>query len=816
MPKLKVENLTLNPKLQEPNIIAVDITDELQRSYLEYSLSVILSRALPDVRDGLKPVQRRIIYAMYEMGLTPEKPFKKCATVIGEVLGRYHPHGDSAVYDALVRLAQDFSMRYPLIIGQGNFGSIDGDSPAAYRYTEAKLSETAMTMLEDIDEDTVDFKPNFDGSREEPTVLPAKFPNLLVNGSIGIAVGMSTSIPPHNLREVAEAIIAYIKNPRISDNQLMKIIPGPDFPTGGMIVNRKQVIKAYKTGKAIITLECRYKVVEDKRKRYIVITEIPYNVNKVKLLESIAAKVRDRVIPEIVDIIDSSDMHGIQISLELKPDANVERVINLLRKHTDFRTSMLVQLIAVNGVKPKLYTLKELIAEYVQHRQQVIERRTRYRLNKASARIHLLEGLLIILDNLDRAIRLIRTSANSREAKEKLVKDLGLSEEQADYVLKLQLMQLTRKQRGQVEDELRDLRAKVEEYKRILADPKIRDEIIVSELQELVERFGDARRTGFYERDPFKEVKRTKRELDEEFLLLINRDGYYNLKIGAGSSKLASELRAQFQGPVEEVVGRALDNLALFLDTGYYMWFKLRKLSQTEKPLYIGKELNIQPNERVVKLFLYPRLASGQRKFEGTSFIVVTRSGRVKRLALENVIDNLGSSRRARYTKLDNEDRVLKLLVTDKQTPKLLLLSSSSHISLIDDIPAYGKSAKPVIGIRLRDNSWLTHAWILPDDCEKFFLFLLSEDWKLVSVPVSSIPLQRRGSRGVKLPLSFKSAWLGRDNMVLRAELMDRTTLTLPWERLVEERTQVNSYTAYVLRHLLPIDKVLRIELVQG
>src|SRR5512143_1121146 len=473
------------------------IEDELKESFLDYSMSVIVQRALPDVRDGLKPVHRRILYAMNELGLLPGRPYKKSATVVGDVLGKYHPHGDIAVYDSLVRMVQDFSLRYPLIDGQGNFGSVDGDPAAAYRYTEARLTRIAMAMLEDIDKNTVDFQPNFDDRLKEPTVLPAKIPNLLVNGSSGIAVGMATNIPPHNLREVAKAVELLIDNPEATITDLRKVVKGPDFPTGAYIYGREGIKEAYETGRGRVVMRARAQIEEKEAsgRSQIVITEIPYQVNKENLVKSIAELAVEKKVEGISGVNDESDKDGMRIVVELKRDANPNVVLNQLYKHTAMQSTFGVIMLALVKGAPKIMNLKELLEHYIQHRHDIVVRRTKFDLEAAEAREHILEGLKIAVDNIDESVELIKKSKDVPEADARLRKRFGLSEKQSDAILNMRLAKLTGLEIEKLEAELKEVRATIKELKGILGSKPKRMAILKAELDEGAKKYGDERRT---------------------------------------------------------------------------------------------------------------------------------------------------------------------------------------------------------------------------------------------------------------------------------------------------------------------------------
>ena len=488
--------MSFDEAYNEQKIINVEINREVRKSFLDYSMSVITSRALPDVRDGLKPVHRRILYTMYENGLYPDKPYRKCADTVGSVLGRYHPHGDASVYDAMVRLAQDFSMRYTLVDGHGNFGSVDGDPPAAYRYTESKLKKLSLEMLTDIDKDTVDFIPNYDDRLKEPTVLPSRYPNLLVNGSVGIAVGMATNIPPHNLREVVAAMNCLIDNPDATLEELMTHLPGPDFPTRGIIMGRAGIRAAYGTGRGKIIVRARAEIVETKGDRHkIVVTEIPYGVNKAKLIESMADLVKDKRIEGISDIHDYSSRSGMHIDITLKRDANPQVVLNQLYTYTQLQSTFGVIMLALVNGEPKILTLKQILQQYIDYQCEIVTRRTRYDLKKAQERAHILEGLLTALDFIDEVIAILRASKSIPEGREALMNRFGLDEIQAQAIVQMRLGQLTGLERIKVEDEMAQLKAKIADFIDILSNESRILTIVREETGAIAEKFGDDRRT---------------------------------------------------------------------------------------------------------------------------------------------------------------------------------------------------------------------------------------------------------------------------------------------------------------------------------
>lgn len=506
-------------------ILPAELSKEMRTSFLEYSMSVIVSRALPDVRDGLKPVHRRILYAMNESGITPKRPHAKSARTVGDVIGKYHPHGDIAVYYTMVRLAQPFSMRVTLVDGHGNFGSIDGDSAAAMRYTEARLDKPAMELLRDLDKETVDFQPNYDESLQEPVVLPARFPNLLVNGSSGIAVGMATNIPPHNLSEAIDATCVMLDNPDCTVDDLLKVMPGPDFPTGGIIMGRKGIREAYETGRGSLTIRSTCRIEEGKNgKKSIVVSEIPYQVNRTKLLEKIADLIRDKKLPEISNVHDGADRHGIDIIIDLKQNAIPQVVLNKLYKHTQLQVGFGCNMVAlVNGV-PRTLSLKEMLHYYILHQEEVVERRTRYDLAKAEARAHILEGFVIALDNIDEVIRIIRASKTDAEAKASLMESFSLSEKQSEAILEMKLRRLTGLEREKIEQELAELREKIEYFKRVLSDKELLKQIIKDELLEIKEKYNSKRLTKIT--DEVKELDVEDLIAEEEVAVTVTKAGY--------------------------------------------------------------------------------------------------------------------------------------------------------------------------------------------------------------------------------------------------------------------------------------------------
>ncbi|MFA7662834.1 MAG: DNA topoisomerase (ATP-hydrolyzing), partial [Patescibacteria group bacterium] len=580
--KEKAKKQIEEPKNIVERINDQSITEEMSTCYLDYAMSVIVSRALPDIRDGLKPVHRRILYAMWTLGLKPSAKFRKSATVVGEVLGKYHPHGDSAVYESMVRLAQDFSMRYPLVWGQGNFGSIDGDSAAAMRYTEAKLSRVTETMLLDLDKETVDFISNYDNSQKEPVVLPAKLPNLLVNGGMGIAVGMATNIPPHNLTEVCQATMHLIDNPDASVDDLLEFIKGPDFPTGGIIFDKKQIRQAYITGKGGIVTRAKTDIIEDEKGAFrIIISEIPFQVNKSTLLEKMADLVKDKKIEGIRDIRDESDKDGLRIVIELKKDSYPKKVLNRLFKLTQLQDTFYLNLLAlVDGIQPRILNLKLIIEEYLKHRQNVVRRRIEFDLKRAEARAHILEGLKKALDNINEVIAIIRKSKDKAEAKFELMKKFKFTDIQTDAILEMRLHQLANLERQKIEDELKEKLTFIKECKIILADPKKILGIIKEETKELIEKYGDDRRTQVMSRG-IDEFKQEDLIPNEPCIIMATQDGYIKrmptttFKIQGRGGKGVIGLTTKEEDMVEKLISTTTHSDLLFFTT-YGKVFQLK------------------------------------------------------------------------------------------------------------------------------------------------------------------------------------------------------------------------------------------------
>ena len=649
----------------DKNLVPINIEDEMRRSYLDYAMSVIIGRALPDIRDGLKPVHRRILYGMHEMGLAPNRPTTKCAKITGQVMGKYHPHGDSAIYDSLVRMAQPFAMRYPLVHGQGNFGSVDGDPPAAMRYTEARLSRIATALLEDIDKETVDFRPNYDDSEQEPEVLPTRIPNLLVNGSSGIAVGMATNFPPHNLTEVIDAAVYLVGNPRATLPDLMKFVQGPDFPTGGFILGRQGILDAYTRGRGQLKLRASAKIERvGKDKEQIIVDAIPYQVNKSKLLEQIAAAVNEKKIEGVSDVQDHSDRDGMRITIELKRGEQAEVVLNNLYKHTQLQIGFgIIMLSIVNG-QPRELGLVDLLKHFIDHRVEVVRRRTEYELRKAREREHILLGFQKALDNLDEVIRLIRASTQPREARESLVARFEFSERQAQAIIELQLQRLTGMERQKILDELAEIQRRIASYLEILGSDKVLRDLIVKELREVQKEFGDERRTQIVE--DAGEITLEDLVAVEDVAITVTRGGYlkrtsvdtYRRQTRGGKGRIGMGTRTE--DFVEHlIVASTHAYLLIFTTRGRVYWLKSYEIpdaSTTGKGKHISNLISLQPDE-TPKAFL-----SVKDFVKDQNVVMVTKHGVIKKSELTE-FDN-PMSRGIIAVSLDEGDELIAARIT--------------------------------------------------------------------------------------------------------------------------------------------------------
>lgn len=737
---------------QNEKIVPRDIEQEVKDSYLNYAMSVIVGRALPDVKDGLKPVHRRILYAMYEDGLLHNRPFRKSATVVGNVIGRYHPHGDLAVYDALVRLAQDWNMRYMLIDSQGNFGSIDGDPAAAYRYTEARLSTIAEEMLADIDKDTVKFMPNFDNSCSEPWVMPGRFPNLLVNGSSGIAVGMATNMPAHNLGEVLEATNYLIDNPTAEIKQLMRHIRGPDFPTGGLICGRQGIKDAYETGKGKLTLRAVASIEHQKQgKNSIVITEVPYQVNKANLIGSIVSLVEDKKIEGISDIRDESDKEGIRVVVELKRDAEPQIILNQLFKHTQLEVTFgIINLALVDG-RPRILNLKQLLALFIDHRRDIIRRRTQFELAKAERRAHILEGLKIALKHIDKIIKTIKTSKNTPEAKHRLIKEFGLSDVQAQAILEMQLQRLTALERGKIEAEYLELIKNIEVYKSILASEKKIDEIIKQECRELQKKYADERRTQIVAE--VEEIELEDLIVEEDMVITISHLGYikrlsvssYRKQRRGGRGVAAMEIREEdFVKHLFVVSSR--DCLLIFTNKGKTYWLKVYEIpeaSRTAKGKAVVNLLALSQDERLSSVVAVKEFS------EDKYLLMCTRYGLVKKTRLSS----FSNPRKGGIIAigLDEDDYLVEAGLTDG-SQRILLATRKGKSVLFKEtqIREMGRAARGVRGVKLEKKDEIVGMEVVPAEADKMKLALLTvtSGGFAKRTTFSEYRLQSRGGKG--------------------------------------------------------------------
>ena len=697
----------------QQHIVESPLVPEMEKSYIEYAMSVIVGRALPDVRDGLKPVHRRILYAMYEDNLTSDRPFKKSATCVGDVLGRYHPHGDASVYDALVRLAQDFSMRYMLVDGHGNFGSVDGDPAAAYRYTEARLSKISNEMLRDIEKDTVDWDPNFDESRREPRVLPARFPNLLVNGSSGIAVGMATNIPPHNLREVIGACICVLDNPDATLADLMEHIKGPDFPTKGIIMGRSGIRAAYATGRGRLVVRARHEFEEfGKDRTRIVITELPYQVNKRMLIKNIAEQVEDKRLDGISDIRDESDRNGMRMVIELKRDANPQVVLNRLFAQSQLQTTFAINMLALvdNQRQPKILSLRHIIDEYLTFQEEIIIRRTKFDLNKALERAHLLEGLLIAQDNIDEVIKIIRESYD--DARENLMARFGLDQVQAQAILDMRLKALQGLDREKLQKEYDDLEEKIAYFRRVLSDDALVRQILKEELSALAEKFGDERKT---------EIQDVEDEIDIEDLIEEEQCVFTLTKAGYIKRTPVSEYAAQSKGGMgkkgmstreeDEVVSvftaSTHDYILFFTDTGKVYrkkGYQIPESGKTAKGINMVNVIQVETGEKV-QAMLHFRETEDKPLY----LFMTTRNGTVKRLPVEQLKNIRQSGIRA--LTLDEDDQLISVKETDGEQDILIATHDGQAVRFHEsDVRPMGRTAVGVRGIRLREGDYVVGA----------------------------------------------------------------------------------------------------------
>ncbi|MDE0291152.1 MAG: DNA gyrase subunit A [Candidatus Dadabacteria bacterium] len=729
----------------------VNIEDEMKESYLSYSMSVIVGRALPDVRDGLKPVHRRILYGMNEVGNVWNRPYKKSARVVGDVMGKYHPHGDSAIYDSLVRMAQDFSMRIPLVDGQGNFGSVDGDSPAAMRYTEVRLSRISSEMLEDLDKETVEFYPNYDGGELEPSVLPTKVPNLLLNGSSGIAVGMSTNIPPHNLGELLDAVVAQIRDPQITVDRLLEIMPGPDFPTGGFVSGRDDIRTAYATGRGIVRMRARVRIEKQKKgdREVIIVTELPYQVNKARLAQKIAELVREEKIKGISDIRDESDREGIRLVIDVKSGEHAQVVLNQLYKHTQMYTSFGIIMLALVRNQPKVLSLKELLAHFVEHRKEVITRRTQYELRKAEERLHILEGFKIALDNLDEIVELIKGSESPAAAKAGLVRTFALSERQAQAILEMRLQRLTALERDKILEERRELIATVAKLKEILESEKLILDLAVEELTELREKFGDARRTEIVE--DVGEISIEDLITDEEMVVTTTYGGYiksiplsvYRNQRRGGRGRTGMSTRdTDF---VNDLFTASRHNSILFFSSlGRCYWLKVYQIpeaSPTARGRAMVNLLNLDKGEKVAAVLPVKDFA------EDVSIVMATRNGIVKKTKLRAYSNPRVGGIKA-LNILEGDELVGAALASEDD--EVLLTSRNGQAIRFKgtDVRNMGRVSTGVKGIRLREGDEVVSLEVIRNQNAQ--ILTITEMGYGKCTLISEYRLTKRGGVGVK------------------------------------------------------------------
>ena len=735
---------------RDGKIIERDIEDEMKTAYIDYAMSVIVSRALPDVRDGLKPVHRRILYTMYEDGLTSDKPYRKSATTVGDVLGRYHPHGDSSVYDAMVRMAQTFSLRYPLIDGHGNFGSIDGDGAAAYRYTEARMSKIAEIMLTDIEKNTVDFMPNFDDRLQEPTVLPAKIPALLVNGSSGIAVGMATNIPPHNLTEVINGIIKIIDDDNVTDEQLMQIIKGPDFPTGGMILGREAIKQAYTTGKGKITVRAEAEIEEmSNGKQKIIVTSLPYQVNKAKLIENIANLVKEKRIEGISELRDESDReNAVRIHIGLKKDANARVVLNQLYKNTQMQDTFGVIMLALVDGQPRILTLRQCLDYYIDHRKGVILRRTQFELDKALARAHILEGLKIALDNIDEVINIIRSSYE--DAKERLMERFGLSDIQAQAILDMRLKTLSGLQREKIEEEYNELMKLIAHLREILGSEKLVFEIIKEELTEVKEKYGDERLTKivaaegeFNEEDLIKEEQMVVALTHFGYIKRMPIDTYRSQKRGG---KGISGISTREEDFVKQIFTTSTHDTVLFFSNKGKLYrlrgYEIPEAGRTAKGTAIVNLLSLDAGEKISAVIPIS-------DFEDSKYLLMaTKNGLIKKTPLQEY----NSSRKTGLLAitLKDDDELIDVRLTDGQDNVVLVTEKGLCITFDEkDVRPVGRSAQGVLGIRLDEDDTVIGMESILSNNKGVTLLAITENGFGKRTELDEYRVQNRGGRGV-------------------------------------------------------------------
>jgi DNA gyrase subunit A len=735
-----------NSRIQNANL-----SEQMKSSFLSYAMSVIVARALPDVRDGMKPVHRRIMYSMIEQGNTPDKAHKKSARIVGDVMGKYHPHGDSAIYESMVRMAQPFSYRHMLVDGHGNFGSIDGDGAAAMRYTEARMSKIAMEMVRDLNKETVDFVPNYDGEEREPEVLPARFPNLLVNGAVGIAVGMATNIPTHNLGEVIDAIQILMANPEATTADLMEVLPGPDFPTGAIVMGKSGIRRAYETGKGTVTVRAKVDIDEKNGKEKIIVTELPYMVNKAKLIERIAELARDKKIDGITGVQDESDREGLRVTIDIRRDASASVVLNNLYKQTLLQTSFSFNMLAIDNGRPKTMSLKQILTAYVQHQREVIRRRTEFDLKKAQARAHILEGLRIALDHIDAIINIIRSSQTSEEAKTRLMTDYALSDKQAQAILDMRLVRLTGLERDKIEDEYQKLQALIADLQDVLANEVRIDTIIREELQEINDKFGDARRTELQVGD-VTNIEDEDLIEEEDVIITLTRNGYIK-RLPLTEFKAQNRGGRGVQGMgvhdddfIEHLVSTSThDTLFFFTNKGkvYRMkGYEIPEYGRTAKGIPVINLLHVEAGEKIQTVIN----VSGDAKTSEDYLFFTTRLGVVKRTAVSE-FGNIRTNGLKALT-LRDEDELIAVQITDGAQNLLIATHNGYSVSFAETaVRQMGRSAAGVRGVNLRDGDYVIGANVLHPDQN---VLIITENGYGKQTPATEYPIKGRGGKGIK------------------------------------------------------------------
>ena len=768
----QINNEEITPDNGIGRLKPVKIVEEMQRSYLDYAMSVIVSRALPDVRDGLKPVHRRILFAMNEIGLTHSAKYRKSATVVGEVLGKYHPHGDAPVYDAMVRLAQDFAMRYPLVDGQGNFGSIDGDPPAAMRYTEARLAQIADELLADIDKNTIDWVDNFDATRKEPKVLPGKLPNLLLSGGSGIAVGMATNIPPHNLGEVVDATVHLINNPEAPLEDLLQFIKGPDFPTGGAIFDENEIIAAYSTGKGKVVMRAKAEIEEDKGGRFhIIVTEIPYQVNKSQLITRIAELVKDKKLEGISDLRDESDRSGMRIVIELKRDSKPKNLLNQLYKHTSMQLAFNVNMVALVNGTPQTLTLKQILTEYIRHRQEVVTRRSQFELDQAKARAHILEGLKIALDHLDAVIKTIRESKDAEVAKTNLMKNFKLSDLQAQAILDMQLRRLAALERQKIEDEYKEVKATIAYLEDLLASPKKILGVIEKELGELKEKYADERRTRVY-KQAVGDFSEEDLIAAEDVIVTVTETGYikrsptdtFRTQARGGKGVTGATLKEE-DTIAQLYLANTHDNMMFFTNKGRVFQIKVHELpegSRISKGQAVINLINIEAGEQVTSMFNVPKNIKSGYIFMGT------KKGIVKKTKL----DDFANIRRSGIIAINlNSGDTLDFVALTLGDDEIIIVTRNGQSIRFNEkgVREMGRATAGVMGIRLLPGDEVICTAVAPKGGE---LLVVTERGFGKKSKIADWPLQGRAGSGVKA-----AEVASRNGKVMAAKVLEKADL---------------------------------------